>query len=93
MMKDSLLFSALVMLGDNEEFNKLSIKYLFDMEVNECQFWVYIKLIALIDEGHTYEELIQFIDNLDLEVYKKLSAEKQDFIRKDAKNILALRKE
>lgn len=92
-MNNSLLY-AFLLTGFNSDYSMDEYnEYLFDMEVNGCQIEVYLKLIEMMNEGHSEEELIDFIDNLDLDAYKNLSKEKQDFIQTDAKNILALRKE
>ncbi len=88
-----LLISALYGNNDyNTSFSSEDLKYMMDMDVNNCQFEVYMMLLLLM-EWYDEEELIWIIDNLDLDSYRKLTKQQQEYVQKDAKNILALRKE
>ncbi len=83
------------MLSGNHPYSNIDDYdiYSFDEEVNSCQIKLYLMIIKWLNEGLTYEEIYDLIDNLTFEEFKKLSIEKQTYIKEDARKVLVLRKE
>lgn len=75
--------------SDNDNYDI----YSFDEEVNSCRTRLYLMMIKWLNEGLTYEEIYDLIDNLTFEEYEKLSIEKQIYVKEDARKVLVLRKE
>lgn len=73
--------------------DNLDNKYFFDTEVTDCQVKLYLMMIKWLNEGLTYEEIEEKIDSLTFEEYKKLSTDKQTYVKEDAHKVLVLRKE
>ena len=79
-----LMYSMLVSMNsyDEHEITMEDIKYFEDKDVADCQTQLYIKVIEKLNNGVSYEEILKFIDELDLETYRGLTNEKQGYLRK-----------
>jgi hypothetical protein len=92
MNKSIPLLLSLIAVNGGEFYNDPFNEYSMDMDVINCQLEIYFKLIVLLDE-YSEDEILSSIDYLNIDSYRQLTEEKQKYIKKDAENILALRRE
>lgn len=91
---NSLLYSLLLSQNRSEEHEVTweDLMYLHCPEVNRCQTKVYTLVIECLSKGMSYEEINSFIDNLDIEEYKKLTQKEKVYIKTRVKRDLNSRK-
>ena len=81
---NSLLYSLLLSKESmqNYEMTLEDERYLLNQNVSECKVKVYMLVISLLSQGLTYDEIINYINEIDIEEYKKLNDEEQDYIQR-----------
>ena len=92
--KSSLLFSILLSMNNSEdhEVTLEDLRYMYSPAVNDCQIKIYLLVIKYINDGMSYEEIFEFIDNLDIEEYKRLTEEEKIYVKTKIKKDLHTRK-
>lgn len=92
-MKNLMLHSYLLSRGyQYEEFTFEDIINMSNPDVCNCQMILYLKLIKMLAEGKSYEEIIEFIDNYSTEDYDTLGEEQKTYIKSKTKKDLMRRK-
>lgn len=91
---NSLLYSLLLSMNDlnDHEVTSEDLKYMQDAIVNDCQIKLYIQVIEWISQGKTFDEIFILLDNIELEEYKKLANEKQNYLQKRLRKDINSRK-
>ena len=81
---NSLLYSLLLSKESmqNYEMTLEDERYLLNQNVSECKVKVYMLVISLLSQGLTYDEIINYINEIDIEEYKNLNDEEQDYIQR-----------
>ena len=81
---DSMLYSIVVSLNKPEEHELTAedIIYSKSNDVSNCQILLYRQVIKWLNEGKSYEEIYDLIDNLNMTEFSSLSAEKQSYLNK-----------
>ena len=91
---NSLFFSMLFSMSNSDE-NELTwedLRYMHSPVVSDCQIKMYLLVIRCLSSGMSYEEVFEFIDNLDIEEYKKLTDEEKIYVKTKIKKDLHTRK-
>lgn len=91
---NSLLYSLLLSMQsrDNYEVTLEDKRYLLNQSVSICKVKIYQLVVVLLSQGKTYDEIIDYINNIDIEEYKKLNEEEQDYIQRIFRKDLNSRK-
>ena len=91
------MFATQMMLDPYGEFRDLDDLIDRSIEYNEAsenvKFYMNLKLIKLINEGYTDDEILEMIDMLDVEGLKELPQNKQNYVREETKKLIMKRKE
>ena len=92
--KSSLLFSILLSMnnGEDHEVTLEDLRYMYSPVVSDCQIKMYLLVIRCLSSGMSYEEIYEFIDNIDIDEYKKLNDEEKIYVKTKIKKDLHTRK-
>ena len=63
-----------------------------NQSVSICKVKIYQLVVVLLSQGKTYDEIIDYINNIDIDEYKKLNEEEQDYIQRIFRKDLNSRK-
>lgn len=88
-----LTFSSLLSRGyEPEEIDAEDIKNMLNGEVSDCQITLYLKIIQMLSEGFSYEEIFSFIDSYTSIEYENLLEDQKTYIKRKARSDLQKRK-
>lgn len=92
--KNSLLYSLLLSMNDlnDHEVTAEDLKYMHDTLVNDCQIKLYMQVVEWLSQGKSFDEIFILLDNIELEEYKKLGSEKQNYLQKRLRKDINSRK-
>ena len=86
---DMLAIRTLISQDYSGKFELDYFRYLLDEKVLSLQKQIYLKIITWINEGKSYEEISQLIDDLELHSLKE---DEEKYIKDDAQDIIKKRK-
>jgi len=91
---NSLLYSLLISLEsiDKHEVTFDDVLYKHFPKVTECQKRVYELVIEKMCEGLSFEELVEYIDKIDIEELKSLDDNQRYYVKSKAKKDIMTRK-
>ena len=91
---NSLLFSLIFSLNNKEdhEVTLEDLLYQYSPRVSQCQIKMYSLVIKGISEGMTYEEMEKFIENIDIEEFRKLTEQEKFYVKSRVKKDIVARK-
>ena len=81
---NSLLYSLLLSMesADNYEVTLEDKRYSLNQKVSECQVKMYQLVIVCLSKGMTYQEISDYISKIDIEEYKRLTEEEQNYLQR-----------
>lgn len=90
---NSLLYSILLSMESAEDYELTleDLRYLLNPAVNDCKVKLYQLVVILLSEGKSYDEIIKYIDKIDIDEYKRLTEEEQFYIQKTFRKDFRLR--
>ena len=90
---NSLLYSILLSMENikNYKVTPEDERYLLNQNVSKCKVKIYTLVITMLSEGRTYEEIFNYINEINIEEYKKLNDEEQNYIQRSFRKDLKLR--
>ncbi len=65
----------------------------YDEQAEDCKFYMNLKLIKLLNEGYTEDEILEMINDISVEGMESLSADKQKYVIDETKKLVMKRKE
>ena len=92
-LKAVMLHSFLLCRGyEGYEYTYEDIINMSNPEVGSCQIDLYLKVINLLSNGKSYEEINEFITNYTGKDYELLEDEQKKYVKKRIKKDLNIRK-
>lgn len=92
-LKAVMMHSFLLSRGyEGFEYTEEDIKNMSNPDISNCQIDLYIKVIRLLSEGKTYEEVCEFISNYNQSDYEKLEEKQKTYIKSRVRQDLNYRK-
>ncbi len=91
----SLLYSIVLSMSDYKDYTPTieDIRFSREQGVSECQLAMYMKVIEQISNGKTYEEIFDYIENIDINEFRMLNQEQQTYVKKKVKRDMITRRE
>ncbi len=78
---------------DISNFDSEELEYYMDLEVNQCLLKMYFIIIEFLKKGLTEDQILEEINNINFEEYEKLDLKRKEYVQKDTKKLLLLRKQ
>lgn len=92
-LKMVMMHSFLLSRGyEGYEYTEEDITNMSDPEVNGCQIDLYLKVIRMLSEGKTYEEVEEFVSNYTGKDYDLLEEKQKVYIKNRIRKDLNIRK-
>ena len=92
-LKMAMLHSFLLTRGyEGHQYDDEDIINMSNPSVSECQVNLYIKVIKLLAENKSYDEIYEFIDTYTGEDYEKLEENQKTYIKSRIRKDLVNRK-
>ena len=92
-LKMLMLHSYLISrCNENEEFTEEDIYYMRDSSIYSSQISLYIEVIKQLSLGKSYEEIMSFIDNYNINEGECLDEKQKQYIKSRTKKDLMRRK-
>ena len=79
------MYSMLVSMNGSlkkHEITPEDAEYFADQNVADCQINLYVKVIEMLNNGVSYDEILNYINELDFETYKNLNNEQKSYMKK-----------
>lgn len=89
----SLLYSLLLSM-DSREQHEITLedkRYAANPSVSICQLKMYQLVIMCLGKGMSYQEIADYIGDIDIEEYKCLTEEEQSYVQRKVRKDLSLR--
>ena len=92
-LKMAMMHSFLLTRGyEKHQYDEEDITNMSNPSVTECQVNLYIKVIKLLAENKSYDEIYEFIDTYTGEDYEKLEENQKTYIKSRIRKDLVNRK-
>lgn len=82
---DLLMYSMLVSMNKSLKEHDITpedVEHFSDQNVASSQTKLYIKVIEMLNNGVSYDEILEYINKLDLTTYKNLNIEQQNYMKR-----------
>ena len=92
-LKMAMMHSFLLTRGyEKHQYDDEDIINMSNSDVSECQIDLYVKVIKMLAEDKSYDEIYEFIANYTGEDYEKLEEKQKTYIKSRIRKDLANRK-